>query len=82
MARQSFSFGRLMVWTLLAAVVAVAASLAYLASEPGRMHLSEILVAVFGVGLTVIVAGGLAGLMFLSAHSGHDDKAGRGMPPS
>ncbi len=82
MVQKSFSFARVMAVTVLAAAVAVAASLAYLASEPGRMHLSEILAAVFGVGLTVIVAGGLAGLMFHSAHSGHDDEAGRGTPPS
>lgn len=78
MAEKRFSFGRLIAATLVTAVIAIAASLAYLSAEPGRMRLGEILAAIFGVGLTVIVAGGLAGLMFVSARSGRDDIVGRG----
>lgn len=79
MTQPHFSFGRLMAVTALAAIVAIIAALLYLSAEPGRMPLGEILAAVFGVGLTVLIAGGLAGLMFMSARSGRDD-IGRGEP--
>lgn len=78
MMKKGGSFRKLMAATLAAAIVAIAASLAYLSSDPGRMPLSEILAVIFGVGLTIIVAGGLAGLMFLSSRSGRDDIVGRG----
>jgi hypothetical protein len=78
MKKQQSSFGRLTAVTAVSAAIAVALSLAYLAAEPGRMHSAEILAVIFGVGLTVLVAGGLTALMYLSAASGHDDEVGRG----
>jgi len=81
MAKQRFSLRGVAAVTIVAAIAAVAAALAYLASDPGRMQLSEILATIFGVGLTVTVAGALAGLMIYSARSGHDDDAGGRLPP-
>lgn len=75
---RDFSFGRFMAVILAAAVLAIGLSLAFLSAEPGRMPLSEILATVFGVGLTIVIAGALSGLMFFSSRSGRDDDAGRG----
>jgi len=81
MAKQAASFGKLMAINAAAAVIAVALSLAYLAAEPGRMHLGTILTTVFGVGITVLVAGGLASLMFVSSRSGRDEEVGSRFDP-
>ncbi|HUD91058.1 hypothetical protein [Sphingobium sp.] len=39
------------------------------------MRPAVVAVAIFGVGLTVLVAGGLTALIYYSAHSGHDATA-------
>lgn len=76
MAQSRTSFAKLMTATVIAAIVAVIVSLLYLASEPGRMRLHTILAVIFGVGLSVLVAGTLTSLMYLSASSGRDDAVG------
>jgi uncharacterized membrane protein HdeD (DUF308 family) len=81
MLNQNASPKTLLKITAVAGVVAVIFSLIYLAAEPGKMPASEILATVFGVGLTVFIAGGLAALMFFSSRSGRDDEVGHGSPP-
>ncbi len=76
MAPRSTSTARLLWATAGTAVIAVLLSLLYLSAEPGRMPLSEILATVFGVGITVLIAGGLTTLMYFSASSGRDEQAG------
>lgn len=78
MARSRTSFAKLMTATVIAAIVAVIVSLLYLASEPGRMRVHAIIATIFGVGLSVLVAGTLTSLMYLSSSSGRDDAVGRG----
>ncbi|KKC24635.1 hypothetical protein [Sphingomonas sp. SRS2] len=67
----------LMAWTTLAAIVAVIAALGFLSAGPGPMHRHEIIATIFGVGLTVLLAGGLSAAMYRSAASGRDDLVGR-----
>lgn len=68
------SFLRLMIWTGVAAVVAIAAALTYLALAGVEMPWHMIIATVLGVGLTVLLGGGLMSLVFLSANSGRDDQ--------
>jgi hypothetical protein len=68
-------YRRMMKWMLLAAVLTVAAALAWLASSGDPMPVHMIVATVAGVGLTVLVGTGLMGLVFVSNSSGHDDAA-------
>jgi NO-binding membrane sensor protein with MHYT domain len=61
----------------LAAVAAVVLALLYVSSDPEPLRLSTALATIFGVGVTVIVAGGLMALMYHSDRSGRDDIVGR-----
>jgi hypothetical protein len=64
-------------WTALAAVLAICLSLLYLWST-GPVGLHMLLATALGVGLSVLVAGALMGLIFLSDRSGHDEDAAQG----
>jgi hypothetical protein len=68
------SFRRLMIWTGVAALVAIAAALTYLALAGVAMPWHMIIATVLGVGFTVLLGGGLMALVFLSANSGRDDQ--------
>jgi hypothetical protein len=64
-------------WTALAAVAAIALSLLYLWGT-GPVSLHMLIATALGVGLSVLVAGALMGLIFLSDRSGHDEDAALG----
>lgn len=68
------AFKRLMLWTGVAAVVAIAAALVYLALSGVAMPWHMIIATVLGVGFTILLGGGLMALVFLSANSGRDDE--------
>lgn len=66
-------YRRMMRWMVLAAVIAVAAALAWLNHAGGLVTIHMIIATIAGVGLTVLLATGLMLAVFLSAGSGHDD---------
>ena len=75
-AYAAFAWGRyrrIMAWMALAAVIAVIAALAWMAWSGAPMSLDLAIATTLGVGLTVLCAGALMGLVFLSSGSGHDD---------
>lgn len=55
---------------------AIALTLLYLWATGAPLQPAVILVATIGVGATVLVAGGLMGLLYYSAQSGHDARIG------
>lgn len=68
-------FRRLMRWTALAAAISVvlAVTALILGGAPIRLHM---LIAVsLGIGVSMLLAGALMGLVFVSARSGHDGDA-------
>ena len=62
----------IMRWVLAATIIAVAATIAYLKADGSVITAHMLIAAVAGVGLSVLLAGALMGLIFLSAGSGHD----------
>ena len=69
-------YRRLMLWMTLAAVAAVAVALGWLRTQ-GPVPLAMLLATVAGVGLSVMLAAALMGLIFLSSGTGHDEEADR-----
>lgn len=65
-------YRRLMIWMTAVATIAVVAALIYLEHTLGALPLSIILATVAGVGLSVLLAAALMGLVFLSSGTGHD----------
>lgn len=68
-------FWRLMTVVALVALLAIGAALfyAYATGAPLRLHF--VLAMSLGIGLTLLLAGALMGLLFFSARSGHDEAA-------
>ncbi|TZG27376.1 hypothetical protein [Sphingomonas montanisoli] len=62
----------IMRWVLGATLGAVGATIAYLKADGSEITLFTLIAAGAGVGLSVLLAGALMGLIFLSAGSGHD----------
>ncbi len=71
------AFRRLMWWVVLATALAVAAGLGWLhaSGAPARWELW--LAAAGGIAGTMLLTGGLMGLVFLSNRSGHDAHVGQ-----
>jgi hypothetical protein len=65
-------YRRLMAWMTLVAALAVLAALAYLKYTLGALPLPVILATIAGIGLSVLLAAALMGLVFLSSGTGHD----------
>lgn len=75
-----FAWGRfrlMMAWMTLAAAVCVAGVIVALAHAYGPLHLATMLGVIGGVGGSVMMAGALMGLVFLSSGSGHDEDVDR-----
>ena len=70
------SFGRLMRWTAATAIGAILVALYYLHTHVGAMPIHMVVATILGVGFTVMLAGGLTALCYLSANSGSDDHVG------
>jgi hypothetical protein len=68
-------YRRLMLWMAAAALVAVIAAIAYLKAQGGPFPIHMLIATIGGVGLTVLLAAALMGLVFLSSGSGHDEDA-------
>jgi RsiW-degrading membrane proteinase PrsW (M82 family) len=60
------------------ALVAVLLSLIYLKSSGQPVPIHMLIATAAGVGLTILVAAGLMGLLFVSNRSGYDDEAAAG----
>jgi len=65
-------YRRLMAWMTLVAAGAVAGALIYLKMALGTLPWQIALATVAGVGLSVLLAAALMGLVFLSSGTGHD----------
>jgi len=68
----------IMRWMALLALVAVLLSLIYLKSSGQPVPIHMLIATAAGVGLTILVAAGLMGLLFVSNRSGYDDEAAGG----
>ena len=76
----AFAWGRfrtIMAWMILAAAICVAGVIIILAHFYGPLHLVTMLAVIGGVGGSVMLAGLLMGLIFLSSGSGHDEDVER-----
>ncbi|RVT92365.1 hypothetical protein [Sphingomonas crocodyli] len=62
----------IMRWVLAAAVAAVGATILYLRADGSPLSWATLIAVIAGVGLSVLLAGALMGLLFMSAGSGHD----------
>ncbi len=70
-------FRGIMAWMVLAAAICVAAVIMAMAHLQGPLHLVTMLAVIGGVGGSVMMAGLLMGLAFLSSGSGHDEDVAR-----
>lgn len=66
-------FWRLMAVVAAIAVACVAAALAYMQAAGTPLRLHFVIALTLGIGLTLLLAGALMGLLFFSARSGHDE---------
>ena len=70
-------FRGIMAWMVLAAAICVAAIIVAMAHVQGPLNLVTMLAVMGGVGGSVMLAGLLMGLVFLSSGSGHDEDVKR-----
>jgi len=70
-------FRLLLAWMTLAGALSAALAIAALAWVQGPLGLVTMLALLGGVGGTVVTAGALMGLVFLSSGSGHDEDVER-----
>ena len=68
-------FTRIMKWMALVSIVVAAVAVLLVASGDSGAHLHMMIATALGAGLTVLLAGALMTLAFLSSSSGHDDVA-------
>lgn len=66
-------YRRLMKWMALATLVVVVAAIGLLFAHHGMVSIHLYIAAALGVGLTVLLAAALMGLVFLSSGTGHDE---------
>lgn len=76
-ARAWARFRWIMRWVIVAAILSVAASIFYLWADGSPFTVAIIVATIAGVSLSVLLGGGLMGLIFMSAGSGHDEDAAR-----
>jgi uncharacterized protein involved in exopolysaccharide biosynthesis len=63
----------IMRWVIAAAMLSVAAALLYLKSDGSTLTATMIIATSAGVAFSVLLAGALMGLIFLSSGTGHDE---------
>jgi hypothetical protein len=68
-------YRRLMRWMLLVSLVAVILAIIYLKAQGGPFPIQMMIATIAGVGLSVLLAAALMGLVFLSSATGHDEDA-------
>lgn len=67
----------IMRWVIAAAVLSVAAALLWLKAEGSPLTVAVVIATSAGVAFSVLLAGALMGLIFLSSGSGHDEDVTR-----
>ncbi|MBB4617604.1 hypothetical protein [Sphingomonas abaci] len=70
-------YRHLLAWMILAAAFCAAAAIVGMAHLQGPLHLVTMFAILGGVGGSVVLAGALMGLLFLSSGSGHDEDVHR-----
>ena len=71
------TFRRIMKLTALFAIAAAAIAVLLVARGGQGPHIHMMIATALGAGLSVLLAGALMSLVFLSARSGHDAEAGK-----
>lgn len=70
-------FRRIMRWITIVAMLSVVAALFYLQADGSPLTVTMIIATSAGVALSVLLAGALMGLIFLSSGMGHDEDVAR-----
>jgi hypothetical protein len=70
-------FGRAMKWMALFSILVAAIAVLLVARGEEGIHIHMLIATALGAGLTVLLAGALMSLAFLSSSSGHDEQASR-----
>ena len=70
-------FRRIMKWMALFAITVAAIAVLLVVRGHDGVHVHMMIATALGAGLSVLLAGALMSLAFLSASSGHDDEANR-----
>ena len=70
-------FRRIMKWMALFAITVAAIAVLLVARGQEGIHIHMMIATALGAGLSVLLAGALMSLVFLSNSSGHDDQANR-----
>ena len=70
-------FRRMMKWLALFAILVAAIAVLLVARGESRVNAHMLVATALGAGLSVLLAGALMSLVFLSSSSGHDDEASR-----
>ena len=70
-------FRRIMKWMALFAITVAAIAVLLVARGQEGVHIHMMNATALGAGLSVLLAGALMSLVFLSNSSGHDDEANR-----
>jgi hypothetical protein len=72
-ARAWTRFRWIMRWVAATAILAIAAALFYLKAEGAPLNAVTVIATSAGVGFSVLLAGVLTALMFMSSGTGHDE---------
>lgn len=70
-------FRRIMRWMAVFAIAVAALAVFLVARGDEGVHIHMLIATALGAGLSVLLAGALMSLVFLSASSGHDDEVSR-----
>jgi hypothetical protein len=70
-------FRRIMKWMALFSITVAAIAVLLVARGDNGPHVHVLIATALGAGLSVLLAGALMSLVFLSSSSGHDDEANR-----
>ena len=70
-------FRRIMKWMALFSIAVAAIAVLLVARGDDGFHIHMMIATALGAGLSVLLAGALMSLVFLSSSSGHDDEANR-----
>ncbi|GAA3999457.1 hypothetical protein [Sphingomonas humi] len=70
-------FSRIMRWMSLAAILAAAAAVYFVAQGESELKVHMLIATALGAGLSVLLGAALMSLVFISSGSGHDEEAHR-----
>ncbi|QNP45607.1 hypothetical protein H9L14_13875 [Sphingomonas sediminicola] len=70
-------FRRIMKWMALFSIMVAAVAVLLVARGDEGVHIHMLIATALGAGLSVLLAGALMSLVFLSSSTGHDDEANR-----